>query len=816
MNKNIDIGFRWLCRCLKITLIVILIGAFAVWGFLWGSLPQLDGRLSVRGLTGPVTVNRDALGVPTVVAMNRDDMAYALGFVHAQDRFFQMDLLRRTGAGELSALFGAAGINSDRVNRLYRFRIKAQAAFSQLPIDDQRLLKSYTRGVNDGLNRLLTRPFEYAVLGVSPKKWEPADSLLVIWAMYLQLQGSLLPRQIALDWMKDHTNPQQLAFLLPQTSHFDAPLDAERLSADSTIATATAPAWFGIPTAEERKPTPSFQSSVGSNNFAIGGSRTSGRGAIVGDDMHLPLSLPNIWYRAQINYKDYQGELRRLTGVTLPGVPLVVVGSNGHVAWGFTVSYADCLELIELQTAPGNPERYKTDRGWNLVDEVTEKISVKGGAPIDLKILETPFGPLQEIGSKFYAVHWIAEDSKAVNLNLGKMDEARNIWDALSVANTAGIPAQNIIVGDSGGHIGWTIAGALPARGDSMAGVDFTSVTARTDWNFLLDPSNYPRLVDPPAAQLWTANNRQLAGSDYKLIGDGGADIGARATQLRDDLIDLKNPNEARAYQAFLDDRALFMSKWRANAIAALDDRSLRNNPKRAEFRRLLLEEWTGDAGVNSVGYTLARGYLDSLYRQFFGKIDHDLEKLNPDANYAAANARWPIVIEKLLDGRPPGWLPNGAPNWQDVQLRAIDDAIYHLDAAGMPLSEATWGKHNTEDISHPFSRQLPLGRFWLSAPADAIPGDDNMPRVAGSDFGQSERMVVSPKNEENGILNMPGGQSGHPLSPYFLAGHKSWVEAKPTPFLPGAPTHTLYLDRENGSAALNLNCRNGAACDDN
>jgi penicillin amidase len=251
------------------------------------------------------------------------------------------------------------------------------------------------------------------------------------------------------------------------------------------------------------------------------------------------------------------------------------------------------------------------------------------------------------------------------------------------------------------------------------------------------------------------------------------------------------------AFQASLDDRAPFIAGWRERALAALDARALDKHPQRAEFRRLLETGWDGRASTGSVGYHLARQFMWSLHDLLFAGVDAALAKLDPKASIVVATSRWPDVVARLLDARPAAWLPAGYASWQELQLAAIDRAIADLTADGTPLAQATWGRRNTATIAHPFTIAVPALRRWLSVPPDQLPGDANMPRVAGPKFGQSERLTVAPGREEEGLFDMPGGQSGHPLSPYFLKGHEDWVRGKPVPLLPGAVVHTLTFTKQ-------------------
>ena len=780
---------RWVSRILLGLLGTIAVGGLGVYGFLRGSLATLDGEVRAKGLLAPVTVTRDALGIPTISAGNRWDAIYVTGYLHGQDRFFQMDLLRRVAAGELSELFGPDALAIDRQHRLHRFRARAQAVIQSLQPPERALLDRYVAGVNDGLAALTSRPFEYGLLATKPRPWSAADSLLVVWAMYFDLQGNLEARELARGWLRDHCSPQQLAFLLPEASRFDAPLDAAEIKVNTPLP-ADAPAWFGPPTRDVRL-SDRQHTSVGSNNWAVAGTRTAHGGAIVANDMHLGIRLPHIWYRAQIRYADEHGEPRQITGVTLPGQAFVVVGSNGHVAWGFTNSYGDYLDLIDVERDPANALRVRVGDRWEIATEHAEAIKVKDQPAVMLKVVETSLGPLREAGGRVYAVHWVAHEPGAVNLNLRLLEGAIDLAAAQAIGNGAGIPAQNMIAGDDRGHIGWTIAGPLPDREAAPAATFPLQANSGLTWSRLRELDTYPRIVDPPQGQLWTANNRQLAGEQYSKIGDGGADLSARARQVRDDLTALGTTDEQAVYGVALDDRALFIGEWRDRALRALTDSVINSSPQRAEYRRLLKDSWHGAASVDSVGYRLARAYEYAVYAEMFGAVNTELKKLDDEASFDAASTRWPVVAATLLDERPAGWMSGGR-TWDQLELAAIDRAITEVTRGGKPLASATWGARNVVAPAHPFVRAMPSLRRWLSAPAAAMAGDENMPKVASPTEGQSERMTVSPGREAQGIFNMPGGASGHPMSPYFLAGHEAWLKGEPTPFLPGPVVHTV------------------------
>lgn len=788
----------WAFRGLAGLVLLALLTALGAGLYLRASLPELDGTHTVAGLAAEVTVARDGRGVPEISGKDRLDLAYATGFVHAQERFFQMDLLRRTAAGELAELFGPKAVPLDKQHRLHRFRARAEQVLARLTPAERAFVDRYVAGVNDGLNGLTARPFEYALTGTSPRAWSATDSLLVVWAMFFDLQGSQEARELARGWLREHADDGQLAFLLPDTSEWDAPLDAASVAPARAPIPPAPPAWWGGGGSEPRKLAGlNFTDAVGSNNYALAGSRTVNGAAIVADDMHLGLNLPNIWYRLALRYPDGKGGERRLAGVTLPGAPpLVIVGSNGRVAWAFTNSYGDYMDLVALETDEAHPGQVRLPGGWETPASHTEKILVKGGPPEQMVVRETSLGPIRDAGGRQYAIHWIAHDPAAVNLNHLKLEKARTLEEALAIANTDGIPAQNFVAGDAAGNIGWTIAGVLPRRTTPIAAATFPLAPESTPtWTELLPAAEYPRVVNPADGQISTANSRQLVGAGAQLIGDGGFDLGARNKQLRDNLRGLGKKTDVRAaFAASLDDRALFIAPWRDRALKALDAKAVAGRPQRAEFRRLLETSWDGRASVGSVGYRLARSYMWALQDLLFGGADRELKAVDERASVAAAGKGWPVAVARLLDERPQAWLPAGYADWQDVELAAVDLVILRLTEGGKKLSSATWGERNTLAIAHPIANAVPSLKPLLAVPAEPLPGDSNMPRVSGPKFGQSERLTVSPGHEEEGLFNMPGGQSGHPLAPYFLSGHDDWVKGKPQPLLPGPAKFRLVF----------------------
>ncbi len=756
--------------------LVVLIGAAVLggWLFVRASLPTLDGEAPLAGLSAPATVERDSLGVVRITARTRADAARALGFVHAQERFFQMDLLRRAGAGELSALIGSKTVEADRKLRPHRFRERARQVVAGLPAPDRAILDAYVAGVNAGLEALGARPFEYAVLRAAPEPWRPEDTILVGYTMFIDLQRSRLVDEMETRAERTALPPALARFLDPIGDEWDAPLIGGALAA---------PAIPPLDSLGGYRPGPMYADSSGtdapldrgSNNWAVAGSQTATGAAIVANDMHLGLRLPNIWFRAWIETPGHA-----VGGLTLPGTPTVIAGSNGHVAWGLTNSFGDFVDLVRLVPAPGG--RVRTATGTVATRVVRDTILVAHGAPVAIETTETPWGPVlsQDEQGNRYAAQWAAHRRGAVNLDLLRMEAATTVAEALDIAAAAGIPAQNLVAGDAAGHIGWTIGGRLSERRGRDGQTPALSTDPDALWPGLRDPAETPRVVDPPGGQVWTANNRVAGGEALGLIGLGPYDVGTRAGMIRDDLARLSAPvTERDLFQIQLDDRGVSLMRWQGLLLETLDAEALRGRPDRAALRSRV-ERWGGRASVDSPGYGPVRAFHETLDTLLTASLLTPVRALYADADDLRESALWALATQQ-----PAYLLPPDVSSWRALLLRAADAAT---------AEPPTWGDHNRADIKHPLADALPfVGRF-LRMPPDPLPGDAPMPRVARPDFGASERMVVSPGHEADGILDMPGGQAGHPMSPYWGAGHDAWVSGRPLPFLPGRAVWTLRL----------------------
>jgi penicillin amidase len=487
------------------TAVLILSCLTAAWLGLRLSLPAIDGTASLNGLGANILIQRDSAGVPTITAQNRTDLALGLGFVHAQDRFFEMDLMRRAAAGELSALLGPALIKADRDLRLHQFRRVARAALLRLDPAQRKLLDAYVAGVNAGLASLRSRPFEYWILRSQPRPWTAEDTVLCVHAMFLQLQEADGHPQLQRGLLRATLPESAYQFMESDAPEWDAAVD-DTHAPEPRVPLAEE---FNVRDAKDLPALPpvavlTHLAVLGSNNWAVSGTHTANGSALVANDMHLGYRVPIIWYRARM-IQSSGADSVDVTGVTLPGTPATVAGSNGSIAWGFTNSYGEFETVVRLVGVSGRQSQaaaYETAAGAHPIQYIDEPIEVAGAATEHLKIALTEWGPVvgQDWEGQPYALQWTAQDPLGINLNLLGLEQTHSAEAALHLAATFGIPGQNMMVADKDGHIGWTIAGRLPARGSAESGVSQLSTDPTVGFSGWLVATNNPGCSTRPRA----------------------------------------------------------------------------------------------------------------------------------------------------------------------------------------------------------------------------------------------------------------------------------------------------------------------------
>lgn len=799
---------------LALAVILVIAGGLYARHELRASLPQTDGTAAINGLSAAVTVERDGLGVPTLTGKTREDVARALGYLHAQERFFQMDLQRRQPAGELSALVGPRALDLDADNRVHRFRAAAHRAIELADPSYRRLLEAYADGVNAGLTALGAPPFEYLLLRATPEPWRAEDSILTVLAMFNTLQGKQAGFEAAVGAVRDTVPEPMFRFLTTVGSEWETPVVGDPVARPPI----PGPDVFNLrqKAAETRShgesrwkgpsqnvlrasvsPWPNFGEDatiIGSNNWAVDAAHSASGAAILANDMHLSIGVPILWYRASMRFPDAQDPSRtqQVTGITLPGLPGLCVGSNGHVAWGFTNTGGDWSDLVRIDTDAHDPSRYLTPDGPRPFEVASETIEAHGAPPRTIRIRSTIWGPIvwKDARGREYAQHWVAHDAQALAGDVTRPERARSVRELMDAVAGLGIPNQNVTMADDAGEVGWIIGGVIPRRVGHSGLTPESWADGSNRWDGYLATAEFPRIINGRDGRIWTANAPVVSGDALATIGEGGYSDGIRARIIRDRLLQLPKATPRDMLDIQLEDRAVFLDRWRTLLLNSIGTTA---NARQKMFRDLVEREWTGRASPGSVGYRLVKEFRTLFVRRVMTSLTASAVAVDPAFDYTRM-LRGEGPVWQILTERPLHLLDPKYASWDEAILSSVDAVIALLTEGGKSLGDRTWGEANTAQIRHPLASAVPLLGRYLNMPGDPLPGDIYTPRASTPVTGPSERMVVSPGHEQDGILHIPTGQSGHPLSPHYGDQYRSWLNGEPTPFLPGATVSTLTL----------------------
>lgn len=772
-----------------LAVIVAVGGAFLI---LRASLPERDVAYAMAGFHAPVDVEFDRHGIPRIRAATREDAFRALGFVTAQERLFQMDLLRRRSAGRLAEILGAPLLKSDRWHRAMGFGQVAADIVARLPDDQKGVLTAYIGGINQAMEKAKVLPFEFLALGYRPEPWRAEDSLLVVLGMFETLTWGLGEKERMTTVMEAALGPEILAFFTPDSDRYadsvaagsiarrpPQPLPREALAALLSGSSRRQAGLVGV-----------SEVVAGSNGWLVGPKKTRDGRAILANDMHLELRVPNIWYRAEVHLGD-----GFLSGITLPGVPLFISGANRRVAWGFTNVAGDFLDFVSLDVDGQNPAVYRTPSGSAEFGSRRETIRVKGRPDTTVEVRTTIWGPVlpEPLLGKPVAVHWTALDPVATDLDLLRLGDAEDVFEALSILQQAGGPPLNGLVADGKGNIGWTYAGKIPAR-DGLDGLVSRSWADGTaGWKGYVPGKDKPRIVNPPAGYLVNANQR-MAGREYSHVIGHDFDSGYRAYRISERLAEMGDITEWDLLKVQLDTQTDFYRYYENLALAVLDRKRTDDTEGELSHLRRYLQSWDGRAEPASLGLPILAEFrrilADAVLSPFFARC----RELDPDFEYNWRNMDEPL--RALLEAQAPELQPDRDvyPDWDAFILAKLKEATHRAMAncGTRSLENLTWGCVNKARIEHPFSAVAPLLDAVLNMPEQAIPGCGHCVRLANSRGGASERLVVAPGREANAIFHMPAGQSGHPLSEFYRDQQKNWVDGVAAELLAGKTVHRL------------------------
>jgi penicillin amidase len=765
---------RWLGWGLLGLVALIATGIGGGWLWLRQSLPQIDGEIRVQGLSAPVTIVRDRWAIPHIEAGSLEDAAFALGFVHAQDRLWQMEFERRIGAGRLAEIVGGAAVPTDRFMRTLGLYRRAAASLAHLAPATRAWLEAYAAGVNAYLKvRSGPLPPEFLILGhheIEP--WMPADSLVWLRVMALDL-GTNYRDELVRARLSTRLTDQQIADIWPAYPA-DAPITLAGLTRGLGL---DALAW-ALPPATAAK--------AGSNAWVLAGSRTRTGAPLLANDPHLDLQAPGVWYLAHLKTPDLD-----LIGATLPGLPAIVLGQNDRIAWGLTNTGADVEDLFIERLDPADPGRYLTPEGSAPFTVRTEAIRVKAAPAVTITVRETRHGPvLSDVmpdaatlfgADRVLALAWtgLAEDDRTADALLA-LDQARDWPGFVEATRAVGAPMQNILYADTAGHIGFIAPGRVPVRRQGDGRWPVPGWSGEHDWQGWIPFDALPRALDPKDGLLFNANNRivpptypylltadweapyrarrlaqLLSGSDYDLAAFAAIQADERSL-LADDLLPIlleAKPTSPAAAAAMRELRA-----W---------DRVMRPDGRAP----LLFAAW-----YRELSRLILADRLGPLFRSFWGVR--------------------PLFMEEILKRRPV-WCDDPATPTVETcaerASRALDLALADLARRyGPDQADWRWGEAHPARMAHAIFGDQPLLGWLFNIEIPSGGGDTTVnvghfaPRDEQHPFASihaaTYRGLYDLADLERSRWIAATGQSGNPLSSHYRDLTRLWAAGESVP----------------------------------
>jgi len=774
---------------LVIAIIVPTVGYFAV---VRPALPQLDGDLALDELTSPVTVYRDASGIPHIVAENAHDLFYAQGFVTAQDRLWAMESQRRAAHGTLSEIVGERGLKNDTFMRILGMTESAEADWETLDADTQSALQAYADGVNAYLAQAGDKlPLEFKILGITPQEWTPIDSLvfgkLVAWGLSNNYQDELVVTKLvaATSW-------ETAISLLPDYPGPDVIPDAN-ITALSNTATALLEA-----SADWQSATPLAKPDQGSNAWVVGGSHTASGLPLLAGDPHQGLSMPTLWYEVGLRTSDGQYDV---VGASLPGLPGIEIGHNAHIAWAVTNARPDVQDLF-IETLNADGTQYQFMDEWKDLTIREETIQVKDGETVTLKVRSTQHGPIitdaTPDSEDTLALRWTGlDEGRPLAQAIIQLDQSQN-WDEFRAATALWqLPGMNFVYADIDGNIGFQMSGAVPVRASNdVKGLQPVSgADGAHEWQSFVAFDELPSALNPSGDFFASANNRP-AGLDYPHFLSHYFQPPYRVALISKTIRDSKNVT-ADDFAALQGSLYSDINLQVARALAA--EASPAN--RQEEVMLETLADWDGMMTPESGEASLSELALRHILRL---TLDPKLGAATTDSYLTLAGYPY-MFLQNLLDDPANPWWDGDRAGVLTKSLRAAMDEL--TASVGSNPAKWTWGNLHTFTFSHPlgsvgalrpiFNRgPYPTGGNWNTVDSGAYYADK--PYAMG--LGPAYRIIADPADWDASLSIIPSGESGQPFSPHYADQIKSWlaVEYHTLPFtlsaVEASAKHTLRL----------------------
>src|SRR5215469_14551590 len=771
------------------------------------ALPQLDGQSQVADLRAAVTVTRDSHGVPTIEAASLEDLFFAQGYVTAQDRLWQMDVMRRFGSGELSEILGEQTLKLDREQRILGLRAAAKKSLEIATVRDRGFLEAYARGVNAYIAaRANHLPIEFRILDYAPKPWTAEDSVVVANSMVKDLNYHYFFDALSREKILAKLGPELTADLYVNRSWHDRPPTVMR---EDVNAPEKAPSDSDDEDDEDAPDNSVTQNLVqlaaeeipvnGSNDWVVSGAHTVTGKPLLSNDMHLGHQMPNLWYEAHL-----KSGMLDVAGVTLPGMPYVIVGHNQRVAWGFTNVGPTVTDVyVENFNSDG---AYQTPKGWLQPEHRTEVIHVKGKPDSVVDVQITRHGPIvSELAppgeTRKIALRWTLYDG--IRNPFFSVDSAQD-WDQFRRAfSEFDAPGQNVVYADVDGNIGYQATGKVPIRAGGDGSLPVDGSNNAHEWIGYIPFDKLPSVLNPPAGIIATANAR-ITPDKYPFSISAEWEAPWRIERIYRVLASGKKFSTADML-ALQNDIYSELDHFVADKLVYAVDHA-KNASLRAKQAAEILRQWNGQMDADSAAPTIASRARVELKRMLLEpKLGAALEN-SPKNGPTLAPLSWQtyhwmmetVWLENVLSHQPARWLPSNYSSYDDLLATAVEQTAKKAPA---DLNAWKWGPEESVTIQNPILGKIPVIRRWTGPGEKPQSGSGYTVKAAGRDYGPSERFTADLSNLDASTLNVVTGESGNFLSPNYMDQWKAWYMGYTfvLPFsktaVENAATHRLMLE---------------------
>lgn len=748
----------------------------------------IGDSVELPALHSEVIVRRDERGIPYIEASNEEDLYFAQGYVTASDRLWQMDLLRRTARGELSEIFGRAALEQDKLHRVYGFTALAGRLLEVASTQTRAVLESYARGVNAYIEACgaASLPPEFHVLRYAPGEWAAVDSL-ALGKLFAESLSVTVDTDILRALLGD-LPPEKIDELLPETSPLDVVLVGEDaggqrqpgstgrdcVAARAQMGEEEVAALTALLTAMRRSRAASGgDGEVGSNSWVVSGSRTESGKPLLANDPHLAPTSPSIWHITHLNAPGLQ-----VSGVSVPGVPGVMIGHNARVAWGLTNLCPDAQDLYFERFDGNDPYSYQTPAGRRRAEVRREEIKVRqsaDGAPcesVTLDVKVTRHGPvIFEHGSLGLSLRWTALDPEVVDLETFLAINRASNWDEFVAAlSVYGGPPQNFIYADTDGHVGYYSAGRIPIRKTRDGSLPYDGATDAGEWLGFIPFRELPHVFDPPSGVIVTANNR-LVGHDYPHHLTHNWRVPYRARRIYD-LLTAQPKLTVDDFLSIQGDTYSYPDVLFASEVVKLAESSA---PASAEWREMAdaFRGWDGRSNAESRVLPLLTEMRKAFrHHVLVGALGTERAQLFDWRNEGT-------FLDRLITERPASWLPEVFTSYESLILACFRESRDTLSGRlGADPAGWTWGKLASVSFPHPLGKMGPIGSKF-SVPRFPQDTGGSMPTVnAGSRV--SMRFVADLSDWARTRLCIPLGESGDPSSAHRDDQLSDWRRVTP------------------------------------